>query len=83
MHLIYENIKAGNPPELDRFRAVQKELTDKGAEVIILGCTELSLIKRDYPIGPGFLDTMEVLAQQAVLRCEKLLKPQYRSLISR
>lgn len=82
MHLIYENIKAGKPAELDRFRAVQAELTEKGAEVIILGCTELSVIKRDYPIGPGFLDTMEVLAQQAVLRCEKPLKQSFRRLIS-
>lgn len=83
MHLIYDNIKAGKPAELDRFRAVQEELTAKGAEAIILGCTELSVIKRDHKIGPGFLDTMEVLAQQAVLRCEKPLKSQYRCLISR
>ena len=83
MHLIYENIKAGRPADMERFRAVQNELTDKGAEVIILGCTELSIIKRDYAIGPGFLDNMEVLAQQAILRCEKPLKQQYRCLISK
>lgn len=82
MHLIYRNIKAGEPPEMDRFRAVQQELQEKGAEVIILGCTELSLIKRDQDIGHGFLDAMEVLARQAIVRCGKKLKPKYENLIT-
>lgn len=82
MHLVYRNIKAGAPVELERFRAVQRELLDAGAQAIILGCTELSLIKRDYAIGPGFLDAMEVLARQAVLRCGMPLKAEYRHLIT-
>lgn len=81
MHLIYENVKAGKPPEMERFRRVQKELTDCGAEIIILGCTELSIIKRDHCIGPGFLDVMEVLARESVLRCGKKLRPEYKCLI--
>lgn len=83
MHLIYRNIKAGKPAELERFRAVQAELLEHNAQAIILGCTELSLIKRDYAIGTGFLDAMEVLAQQAVLRCGKPLKQEYRCLITK
>lgn len=82
-HLIYENVKAGRPIEMDRFHRVRQELTDCGAEVIILGCTELSIIKRDEPIGPGFVDIMEVLAQQSVLRCGKRLRPEYTCLIER
>lgn len=81
MHLIYDNVKAGRRAEMDRFRRVQQELTGRGAEVIILGCTELSIIKRDEAIGPGFLDVMEVLAREAVLRCGKRLKPEYESMI--
>jgi len=81
-HLIYHNIKAGKPAEMDRFSAVSQELRQRGAEVILLGCTELSLIKRDHPLGPGFLDAMEVLARQAVLRCGKTLRPEYRRLIT-
>ncbi len=83
MHLIFDNIKAGTPADMDRFEAVAAELRQKGAEAIILGCTELSLIKRDHPIGPGFIDAMEVLAQQSVLRCGKPLKAHYRNLISK
>lgn len=81
-HLIYRNIKAGRPAEMERFGRVRGQLRAQGAEVIILGCTELSLIKRDCAIGPGFLDAMEVLAQQAVARCGKPLKPEYRRLIT-
>lgn len=82
MHLIYENVKAGIPAEIDRFRAVQDDLVGQGAQTIILGCTELSLIKRDYPIGPGFIDVMEVLAQCSVVRCGGKLKPSYYELIT-
>lgn len=81
-HLIYRCIKAGNPPDMDRFRAVRDELWSNGAQAIILGCTELSLIKRDYSIGPGFLDTMEVLARQSILLCGKPLKKEYQCLIA-
>ena len=81
MHLIYNNVKAGKAPEMDRFRRVQRELSDCGAEMIILGCTELSLIKRDEDIGGGFLDIMDVLAREAVLCCGKKLRQEYENLI--
>jgi len=83
MHLIYRNVKAGLPPEMNRFRAVQRELLDSGAEAIILGCTELSVIQKNHNIGPGFLDAMEVLARQAILRCGKEIKPEYKTLITK
>lgn len=81
MHLVYENVKAGKPADMQRFDRVQQELKDCGAQIILLGCTELSVIKREERIGPGFLDVMEVLARETVLRSGKPLKPQYTSLI--
>lgn len=83
MGLIFDDIKAGKPADMERFTAVAQELRQNGAQAIILGCTELSLIKRDYAIGAGFLDAMEILAQQSVLQCGKPLKEQYRNLISK
>ena len=47
----------------------------------LLGCTELSIIKRDCDTGRGVLDVMEVLAQQSVIECGKL-KPEYNNLIT-
>ena len=83
MHLIFQNVKAGKPAEMDRFHAAAKNLRAQGAQVIILGCTELSLIKRDAEIGAGFIDELEVLAQQSVLLCGKPLKQEYACLITR
>lgn len=83
MHLIYNNIKANLPAEMDRFYAVSRELKENGAQAIILGCTELSLIKRDHPIGAGFIDAMEMLAQQSILRCGGKLKEEYKYLITK
>lgn len=82
MELIYEDVKAGRPIELEKFSSVTAYLREQGAEVIILGCTELSLIKRDYAIGSGYLDAMEVLARQAVLCCHADLKGEYQCLIT-
>lgn len=82
MHLIYRNVKAGLPPEMSRFYGVQQELKEQGAEAIILGCTELSVIKRNHSIGAGFLDAMEVLARAAILGCGKTVKPEFEMLIT-
>jgi len=82
MELIYDNIKAGKPADMEKFTAVADELRRNGAEAIILGCTELSLIKRDYAIGAGFLDAMDVLAKQSVLSCDRPLKRKYQCLIT-
>ena len=38
-----------------------------GCGRIILGCTELSLIKRDEHLDSFYIDSMEVLAKHAIL----------------
>ena len=62
-------VKANAPADMERFHRVEQELKGNGAQAIILGCTELSLVKRDNPLGPGFIDAMEVLAQQSLISC--------------
>ena len=81
MHLIYQNVKATRPIEMDRFERVSAELRKKGSQVIILGCTELSMIRRDERVGAGYLDAMQVLAKCSVERCG-ILKKEYRQLIT-
>lgn len=80
--LIYKEVKAGKPIDLDKFQKVSAHLREQGAQVVILGCTELSLIKKDFLIGPGYLDAMEILAQRCILRCQGKLKAEYRRLIT-
>lgn len=81
MYLIYQNVKATRPAEMDRFWAVTGELREQGAQVILLGCTELSMIRRDEEIGAGYLDVMQVLAKASVERCGTL-KQEYQNLIT-
>ena len=66
MRLIYEDIKQGKPAELQRFSAVVEHLKAQGCERVILGCTELSLIKRDAQLSSFYIDSMEVLARHAI-----------------
>ena len=81
MSLIYDCVKAGEPADMVKFRAVSDALRADGCDAIILGCTELSIIKRDNELGPGYLDALEVLARACILACGKKLKPKYSSLI--
>lgn len=83
MDLIYRDIKANRPPDMELFRKISSSLHDSGAEVIILGCTELSLIKKAYNIGPGFIDALEVLARLAVIACGGELNEAYSCVITK
>ena len=79
--LIYNDIKAGKKADIEIFKNVSERLRERGAQVLILACTELSLIKRDYDIGRGYLDVMEVLAAKVVKTCNSL-KKEYEDLIT-
>lgn len=81
MHLIYQNIKLGHDIEIDLFEKVSAELFDQGAEVIILGCTELSIIKKQYSLDDRYLDAMELLSAVALQKCLIPIKKEYKYLI--
>lgn len=82
MSLIYDEIKAGLPPDPEKFQRISQELYGKGCDSIILGCTELSLIKKSTALGHGYLDALEVLAKRCVTACEGPMKSQYLHLIT-
>lgn len=81
MHVIYENVKANRPVELQRFNRAADHLRDAGAQVILLGCTELSVVSESCEIGKGYLDVMRLMAKCAVERCGRL-KEEYAELIT-
>lgn len=74
MEIIYHQIKAGKSVDMGCFRQISEEMSARGAQVILLACTELSLLKRDYDLPAGYLDVMEVLARKAVLSCGRVRK---------
>lgn len=80
--MIYKSVKAGRPVNMELFSSVKEELLNKGADTIILGCTELSLIKRTENIGSGFIDALEVLALCSILRCGRPVRKEYSDLIT-
>lgn len=81
MHLIYENVKSGVDIEMERFKRVSDNLFEQGAEVIILGCTELSIIKKEKNLDERYLDAMELLAAVALKKCHKDIKEEYQYLV--
>lgn len=75
MDIIYNNVKASRPIELDKFRAVTNELRLNGCERVILGCTELSVLKREYSLGDFYVDSLEVLVCESIKACGAKVKP--------
>lgn len=69
MHIIYDEIKAGERGSKHLFNRVVDELTrEKGCEVVILACTELSVYKHFHEVPDCCLDAMDVLIREAILR---------------
>lgn len=78
MNMIYEDIKAGHMPEASRFHKIKEYfIKEKGAQAVVLGCTELSLLKKAYDLGDGVIDTLEVLAKKSIVTCGKEVNPEY------
>lgn len=71
MEIIYGQIKPGKPVDLELFRSIAAGLKDQGCQRAVLGCTELSLIKRDYGLEDFFIDSSEVLARETIRACGK------------
>ena len=72
MRIIYDGVKAGKPVLRADFDAVADGLRAQGAGCLILGCTELSVLKRDLLINDAdVLDSIDVLASETVRRSGK------------
>lgn len=73
MDIIYKSIKTAREPDMAEFIRIAEELYGAGAEAIILGCTELSLIRglEKYPRFL-FIDSLLVLALRAIEACGKI-----------
>jgi aspartate racemase len=67
--VIYDQVKAGRPADPDALRAVAGRLAERGASVVVLGCTELSVAAVDHGLldEPPFLDSMDELVKATVV----------------
>ncbi len=65
--IIYDGIKSGKEININDFYQVVNHLKELGAEKIILGCTELSVLKEIYHLQDEYLiDAMEILADSTI-----------------
>lgn len=61
--IIYDEVKSGKKVNLNNFYKVVNHLQEQGCEYIVLGCTELSALKKIENLTDEFLiDAMEILA---------------------
>ena len=72
MEIIYDAIKQNKPVDRARFMEISDRLLARGAERIVLGCTELSLLNKPERLDDRvFIDSLEVLALRTILAAEK------------
>ena len=76
MDVIYGGVKAGVPVPRERFDALVRHLRERGAEVVALGCTELSVLAEDLGVDdPRVVDSIDALARRVVQRAGAPLRP--------
>lgn len=66
MHIIYENVKANRPVEWNLFEEIIRMFKEESCDGVILGCTELSIIKFDHGLGDFYIDSSEALADAII-----------------
>jgi aspartate racemase len=67
MKAIYEHIKIGRLREGKQvIQGVAEDLVKRGADLIICGCTEISLILHQGDVDVPVLDPVQLLAENAV-----------------
>ena len=69
--IIFGQIKQNKPVDMDAFHKVVTSLRSRGCEKIVLGCTELSLLKKEGLNDELFVDSLDVLAYRTILACGK------------
>lgn len=75
MDVIYDNVKAGVPLETAKFKKITDELRLEGCDRLVLGCTELSVLKKEYSLGAYYVDALEVLADRSIEACGYEVRP--------
>ncbi|WP_339361706.1 cysteate racemase [Vallitalea maricola] len=78
--LIYDNVKSDIPADTKKYDLVIEDLREQGAEVIIIGCTELSLINKEHKVEYKILDTLELLAKRSIELNDLQVKEEYNTL---
>lgn len=72
MDIIYNDIKAGNYYNIKKFENIISYVKNNGCDCVILGCTELSVLKKKNNLDSEFyIDSLEILAREVIKYCGK------------
>jgi len=63
MHIIYENIKQGKEIEIDIWNKI---INSSNSEAYILGCTELSIVKKRLNLDDNYIEPLEIEANKVI-----------------
>lgn len=77
MRIIYEQVKAGQPVDLPAFRGLVGRLRERGAQAVVLGCTELSIVAVDFGLLEAdrtLVDSLDVLARRTIERAGRRVR---------
>ncbi len=69
--IIFGQIKQNKPADMASFLCVADTLRARGCQKIVLGCTELSLLKKQGLDEDLFVDSLDVLAYRTIVACGK------------
>lgn len=69
MTIIYDNVKAGKMADAKIWHDIVTYMEAQGCDRIILGCTELSIVKKELGLPEFYLDSLIVLAETAIMAC--------------
>ncbi len=68
--VIYNQVKASQPIIEDDFNSAVNFLKAQGCEKVILGCTELSVVKEALALDDFYVDAMDVLVKECIEFCK-------------
>lgn len=74
MSLIYDDVKAGKPADREKWSTIRGAMEEAGCDKVILGCTELSVVRQELGLGDEFIDSLLVLAETVIERCGHTVK---------
>ena len=75
MDIIYNDIKSGKSADMNKFNSIVEYLKENNCDGVILGCTELSILKNDNNLdGHFYIDSLEMLARETIIKSGRKLK---------
>ena len=69
-----EMVKEGIEIEKEYFDIIAKHFIDNSCDKIILGCTELSVLREKFDLDDYFIDPIEIISKEIILRSNKVIK---------